>query len=175
VFATEEARSEYEPGASPILSRSLAAQKAWASGICTWLSVEPVCSAFHALRTIAEFADWTSAFKVGPLNHLQLPGLPPVDPLAFVGEAVPLLQETGRRWMLKTGAFREAAQDLTLPWWGPQEDEAWRAELRAEPCCKVCGCTDAMGCAQGCSWTDVSHVCSACLETAENAEREAGA
>jgi exonuclease SbcC len=47
-------------------------------------------------------------------------------------------------------------------------------EVGAEPCCRVCGCTEARACPQGCSWTDVPNVCSACLETQEITEMEAG-
>ena len=131
IFNYEQARAQYEPGAARIDSRDEAANWAFTAGIYTWISLEPVVDHEQALGVIRRFQRWGCAFKIGPLNHMTLPGLPLVDPLAFVGEAVPLLQETGCRWMLKQGAFREAAAELNLPWWGPQSDEEWRKEIGA--------------------------------------------
>lgn len=134
VLASEEAREQYEPGASPILHRSLAGQQAFDRGIYTWISVEPVVDAYHALRTIAEFSAWTREFRIGPLNHGPLPGLPIVS-AGFVAEAVPLLQETGRRWVFKQSWFRRCAEELSLPYWGPTNDQAWQEEIGAPRTC----------------------------------------
>ncbi len=68
-FLSEQLREEWEPGAPSIQSRIQAVEEAHATGITTWVSIEPVVDAEEAMKVMGRLKGHVDLWKVGKLNH----------------------------------------------------------------------------------------------------------
>lgn len=99
VFADEEQRQRYEPGAAPTAERVAALKKAHDLGVKTWVSCEPVYSPEQTLHLIRETHEFVDLYKVGVLNYA--PEAKSIDWPAFGHDVVALLEDLGAAYYLK--------------------------------------------------------------------------
>ena len=100
-WARDADRRKWEPRAATLCDRILAIMRAHALGIRTWVSIEPVIDPGQALRVIRTTAPYVDEFRVGRWNHDARAEA--IDWGAFVAELMPLLEETGRDYLVKEG------------------------------------------------------------------------
>jgi len=70
-FVDDRTRKQWEPGAAPIGERLALLEKGHASGIRTWVSLEPVIDPVQALAVIRTAMPHVDFWKVGKLNHMK--------------------------------------------------------------------------------------------------------
>jgi len=98
-FLDDKDRAEWEPNAAPIAERLEALQAAYALGIPTWVSIEPVIDTRQALAIIERVTPFASEIKVGKLNHHPLAKT--INWSQFAIAAYDALKATGRAYLIK--------------------------------------------------------------------------
>ncbi len=88
---------KWEPGGADYMSRTAAVVHAHATGIETWMSVEPVMDANEALFMIECFSGYVDFWKIGKMNHRKLD----IDWKKFHNDAVRLLDSLGAKYYIK--------------------------------------------------------------------------
>ena len=123
LFTDDADRRQWEPNAATVEDRIVAIAQFHDAGVRTWLSIEPVVDPDQALDLVAQLAPIVDEFRVGKLNHH--PQAATVDWTAFARRLVPLLEDSGRDYMIKdalqpylpAGApTRRYAQADAVPW-----------------------------------------------------------
>ena len=97
VFLGDIIKDCWEPGSPTIHNRLGALHQAWAKGIYTWVSIEPVIKPEQALMVILEVRDIVDHFKIGKINYHKLDYA--IDWRRFRREAEVLLE--GKDYYLK--------------------------------------------------------------------------
>ena len=98
-FLNEEDSRQWEPGAALPNDRMSAMQTAYAAGISTWASMEPVIDPEQTLALIEMTAPFVDLFKVGKLNHHPL--AKEIDWQSFGRRAVSLLESLDKAYYVK--------------------------------------------------------------------------
>jgi DNA repair photolyase len=100
VFDNEGDRQIWEPGADITGQRLAVLRDAYALGIRTWVSMEPVFYPSQTLELIRSTQSFVMNYKVGKLNHM--PDIERrVDWKRFVEDVVLVLMTTGRHYYIK--------------------------------------------------------------------------
>jgi DNA repair photolyase len=105
IFKDEQFRQVWEPGASSIMERYYAVQKANLEGIFTWISIEPVINTFQALTVIYDLINIIDFWKVGKLNHNKTIE-DSINWTNFYKKAIKLLE--GKDYMIKKDLLKYA-------------------------------------------------------------------
>jgi len=98
-FWDDRLRATWEPGAASVAWRVEAIRLARSLGIRTWVSVEPVVDPAEAILVIQSLAPWVDEFRVGKLNHMELPE--PVDWHEWAPRLLWAVEESGRHYLIK--------------------------------------------------------------------------
>ncbi len=109
VFDNENDRQIWEPGADTTEQRLAALKDAYALGICTWVSMEPVFYPSQTLELIRSTQSFVTNYKVGKLNHM--PHIERnIDWKRFVEDVVLALMTTGRHYYIKNDLWAYALE-----------------------------------------------------------------
>lgn len=90
-------KQEWEPNAASAGNRIRAITTAHNQGIETWVSVEPVMSAYEAMNLIGGIHPAVDFWKIGKMNHRKLD----IDWVKFREDAVKLLDSLGAKYYIK--------------------------------------------------------------------------
>lgn len=98
-FCDEALCREWEPEAAAPINRVEMLRRAKEAGITTWASIEPVIIPSESLKIMELALPYVDEFKIGKWNHDQAANA--IDWRKFVADAVALMEQNGKRYMLK--------------------------------------------------------------------------
>lgn len=100
IFCAQSSANEWEPGAASINDRIMAIQKAYGTGIPTWVSMEPVIFPLQALQLIKDLHGIVDHWKIGKINyHAEIERS--VDWVGFREDVKALMTKLGASYYLK--------------------------------------------------------------------------
>jgi len=109
-FLDPERSKQFEPNAASPEDRIYMLKMLHASGIRTWVSLEPVLDPEQSLAIIDAVSPFVDFFKVGTTNHVELPK--PIDWQEFACDAVKKLMATGREFYVKADLQKHLPSDI---------------------------------------------------------------
>ena len=111
VFDNENDRQIWEPGANTTQQRLAVLRDAYALGIRTWVSMEPVFYPSQTLELIRSTENFVDRYAVGKLNHM--PDIERgIDWKEFVENVIFMLVTTNRHYYIKDDLWAFASDEL---------------------------------------------------------------
>lgn len=98
-FCNEALCREWEPEAAAPINRVEMLRRAKEMGIATWASIEPVIIPSESLKIMELALPYVDEFKIGKWNHDKVADA--IDWRKFVADAVALMEQNGKQYMLK--------------------------------------------------------------------------
>jgi len=104
-FVDDKKRKAWEPLASSTSDRLMTLEEAFAKGIYTWVSLEPVIDPEEALNLIETAHRYVRYWKIGKLNHMK-DQEKKVDWAKFLEQTVALLKGLGASYYIKNDLLK---------------------------------------------------------------------
>lgn len=114
-FTNDIDRVRWEPRAENVADRAGALEWASASGLVTWVSIEPVIDPAQAIGVIQWVHEHVDAFKIGKLNH-DADREAKIDWREFLFQTLRTLNDLGSSYYIKDDLWRWADREIRETW-----------------------------------------------------------